>query len=338
MLNIAACLSMPVRRPQPVPPPAAATVLSVAAASLAAGQCRKLSTTLLGSTLHFGAEGSNFIKWANSAYYDPTRKEIGFIGKMESSNPYHWLVYDETNNSWSNNRALWSSGNFSGHGYDHNAFDPATGTVYFRPYGDGVVRTWNGAWGTLADWVSSAEIVGGLTWFPGVGLVYNDGKGERRYSGGSWSTIRSLGGDSYHDISEHNSTANVLIFGGGNGSSYYKMTSGLTITSIASPPFGLGAGETQGLLVTDTSSDQLIARNPNDGAWAQYDISANAWTTLSQSSGNGSNPQTGLPNLGVNATGQHVIACPVPAYGVIVFIQYKGSGSTAAEVWVYKHS
>lgn len=315
------------------------TALGLAAASLSAGQCVKLSTSLLGNVLRFGSEGSNFIKWGSSAYYDPTRQEIGFIGKMEGSNPWHWLVYNEAANTWSNSRALWTSANASGHGYDHNTIDPSTGTVYFRPYGSDTVQVWTGSWSTLSAFGSSAEIVGGLSWFPGVGLIYNDGKGEKRYSGGSWSVVRSLGGDSYHDWSEYNSTANVLIFGGGNGSSHYKMTAGLTVTSIATAPFGIGAGETgQGVATSDPRSDRIIARNSTSGAWAQYDISADSWTTLTQSSGSGASPQTGTPNLTINDQSNHAIACAVPEYGVLVYIQYMGSGSTPANVWVYKHS
>lgn len=316
---------------------ASQTVLELAAASLSAGQCVKLSTTLLGSTLHFGSEASCFIKWGNSAYYDPTRKEIGFIGKMEGANPYHWLVYNETANTWSNSRAVWSSANATGHGYDHNTIDPATGTIYHRQYNSDSVHVWNGSWSDTATWSGSYTIVGGLSWFPGVGLIYNDGATLKRLSGGSWSNLQSFGGDSYHDFSEYNSTANALIFGGGNTSPYRKMTSNLTVSSIASPPFTIGSGATQAIAVSDPLSDRVIARDATSGAWSAYDISADTWTTLTQSSGSGASPQTGTPNLSID-TELSVIGCPVPEYGILVFIQYKGSGATAADVWVYKHS
>lgn len=311
------------------------TALSAAAATIGAGQCRKLSTTLLGSTLIFGSEGANFIQWGVSAYYDPVRDEVGFIGKRDGTEAYHWLVYDEAGNSWSNSRALWSSGTTLGHGYDQNTIDPATGDVYFRDW-DNTIRKYSGSWTSFSG-PTTTEVAGGLAWFPGVGLCYADGRGLQKYSDGSWSALQTRNDGSYHDFAEYNSTANVLIFGGGNSSAYYKCTSGGTVTSIASPPYTLGSAASgpHGLVVSDPNSDRLIAWNYGTD-WRQYDIGDDAWTTLTQSSGDGSSPQTGLPNLSAGASNS-VVVCPVPDYGVILFIQYLGSGSTPAGVWVYKH-
>ena len=294
----------------------------------------KLSTTLPGATLIFGAEGAPFIMWGNSAWYNPIAKEIGFIGKRDGSVPCHWLVYNEAANTWSNDRAVWSTSNTLGHGYDQNTIDPATGDVYFRDWDGNIQKYNNGSWSQITG-PSPANVVGGLSWFQGVGLCYNDGRGLKKYSGGSWSSLQTLSGDSYHDWSEYNPTANVLIFGGGNSSTHYKCTAAESVSSIADPPFNLGGASSQGPAISVPNQDKLIAWSQDDGDWAEYDISADAWSTLTQSSGDGSSPQTGTPNLtaGINNS---VIACPVDAYGVQVWIQYTGSGSNAA-VWVYKH-
>lgn len=313
------------------------TVLATAAASLSAGQSVKLSTSLPASTLIYSSENADMIQWGGSAYYDPTRKEVGFIGKRDSSEyPYHWLVYNETANTWSNSRAVWSSANTSGHGYDHNTIDPATGTVYHRPYGSKTVQVYNGSWSTLPAWTPNTAIIGGLSWFPGVGLIYNDGAYLLRYSGGSWTTLASYGGDDYVQFSEYNSTANVLIFGGGSSGVYRKMDSSLNLSTIASPSFTLGVGSGHGLCVSDPSSGTLIAyQRASPYAWAKYTIATDTWASLTESTGDGSSPQTGTPNMPNDTNAS--IAAEIPAYGVVMFIKYNGPGSDG-EVWLYKHS
>lgn len=319
---------------------AAATPLALAAASLAPGQCVRMDTPLIGQNMVFGSENANFLMWGVSGYYDPIRKEIGFIGKRDGTAPYHWLVYDEASDTWSNDRPLWSASETNGHGYDHNTIDPATGTVYFRPFNSGTIRTWNGSWSSLPA-RSGWNIVGGLSWFPGFGLVVNTGSTLDRYSDGAWSRITVAPTvDSYHDVSEYNAAANVLIFGGGNSAPMWKLTAAGVVSGITSPPgFSVGAGEDgQGILVSDPSAAKLIARKRATALWYEYDIPTDTWPALTQSTGDGSSPQNGTPNLTAGNTQLPDIAIPIPEYGVIMFIQYLGSGVTPAGVWLYKHS
>lgn len=313
------------------------TVLAGAAARLKPGQCIRLTTNITGTQL--SPEGSDVLQWGVSAYFDPVRKEVGFIGKRDGPNPYHWVTYDLANNSWAiDARALWSSANASGHGYDHNTCDPETGDVYHIPFGANAARKWNGtSWSTTASWTQNTNATGGLTYFPGLGLFYNDGiAGLLRLNGSTWDTVYSITGLEYHDFSEYNAAADVLIFGGGNNTPYYKCTRGLTVTQIANAPFRISANAgDQGIIASDPNSDNLIARDVDTGAWAQYDISANAWTTLTQSTGDGSAPQTGTPNL-ANVNGSEV-CCSLPPYGVTIWLQFR-SGSNTLDAWLYRHT
>lgn len=318
--------------------PRTPTYLSQQAARLAPGQSIKLTHNLTSDMLSLG-EGSNFIQWGISMYHDPVHNEIGFIGKRHSTFPYHWIYYDIAANTWSNSRAVWSTAAVSGHGYDHNACDQVNGIVYHRPYGEKTVRVWDGsAWSTLPAWTQNTVIVGGLTHFPGLGLFYNDGFGLIRWDGSAWSTIQSLGGGSYHDFSEYNSTADVLVFGGGNESAYYKCSRGLSVSAITAPPYTIGANpNTQGIIVSDPNSATLIARQGGTATWSKYDINAATWSSLTQSTGDGSSPQTGLPNLAADG-GNAPISVSIESLGVIMFVQHTGSGSTPANVWLYRHS
>lgn len=314
-----------------------ASILAQTAASLAPGQSRKVPTSLTGSTLVYGSENADFIMWGSSGYYDPTRKEVGFIGKRDGPNQYHWLVYDEMANTWSNTRPVWDTKAYYGHGYDHNTIDPATGTVYFRVYGENKVRVWNGSWSETPAWSQNSSIVGGLSWFPGVGLMYNDSSLLLRYSGGAWSSISGIPArDSYHDFSEYNPTANALIFGSGNyGNDVYKITAALSVSQVASAPFNVGSS--QSVVVSDPNSATLIAWLKETTNWAKYDIAANAWSTLTPCVGDGSAPASGVPNLQTGSS-RPAIGIAIPQYGVIMFIQYRGAGSTPADVWLYRHS
>ncbi len=311
--------------------------LAQQAALLAPGQCIRLETGLTSAMLTM--EGSNFIQWGVSMYRDPVRREIGFIGKRDGPNPFHWAVYSESTNSWDTTRPVWSTAIVSGHGYDHNTCDPATGDVYHVPYGGNVVRKWNGSWTSLPGWSQNATACGGLSWFPGLGLFYNDGFGLIHWDGSKWTTRYTLANGSYHDFSEYNDTADVLIFGGGNGSGYYKMTRSLAVSPIPAPPgITIGANPNyHGLAVSDPNSATLIARSSPTGAWAAYNIGSNSWSSLAKSSGNGATPQRGLPPLAAD-TNNGPICCAIEDLGVIMFVQHQGSGSTPAEVWLYRHT
>ncbi|MFO1270288.1 MAG: hypothetical protein U1F50_01160 [Rubrivivax sp.] len=322
--------------PHPLSVTSGATYLARQAALLAPGQCIRLDTGLTNDMVTL--DGSDFLQWGISMYRDPVRREIGYIGKRDGPNVFHWAVYSEASNTWSNSRPLWSTDIVSGHGYDHNTCDPATGDVYHVPFGSNVVRRWNGTWSTLPGWSQNTTATGGLTWFPGLGLFYNDGFGLLHWNGSTWTTRFALGNGSYHDFSEYNDSADVLIFGGGNGSGYYKMTRGLAVTPIAAPPgFAIGANpNSQGIAVSDPNSATLIARSSPTDVWAAYNINAGSWSVLAQSPGSG--PPRGRPPRAPD-TNNAPLCCAIEDMGVMMFVQHRGgAGSTPAEVWLYRHS
>jgi hypothetical protein len=320
------------------------TALETAAQSLAPGQCRKLKTIAANVIVYNypTTDNESFIKWASSAVYNAALYEIGFIGKMQGSDhAYHWFVYDEVANSETNTRAVWDPSNQSGHGFDHNACEPVSGTYYHRPYNATQVQKWvANTWSAMTAWSGgNTSIIGGLSWATGIGLLYNDSWNLRRWNGSAWSTLASPGIDSYHDIGEWNDICRNLVHGGGNASPLYRLNTDLTVTTLGTPPFSIGAAEGQGLYIADPSSAKAIAFRVQDGTFQEHDIRADTWSSLTRSTGSGASPQTGLPPLSISsdASTDHVIACPVPRYGVIVYIQEHGTG-TAADMWVYKHS
>jgi hypothetical protein len=321
-----------------------ASPLSDAANSLQPGQSVRLATTLPGSVLA-PDDGADFLQWGSSAVWDPVRKEFRFVGKRHSVYPYRFLVYSEATNGWSSDRALHPdlASAQNGHAYDHNTVDPVTGTHYFRRYNSRNIYVWAGSWSVLTLPADYVEIAASISWVGSLaeagksdsGLVYSDNSNLLRFNGTGWAGLGTSPMTSYHTVSEFNSASNTLLIGGGNGSSAMWKLNAATkaIAPIATPPFNLGSSSSQGVLVSDPTTDQLIGYQKGVGAWVQYDVSTDRWTPLTQSSGSGSTPQEGTPNLS-SAQGS-VVAAPISTLGVVMFVQYLGSGN--AGVWLYKH-
>jgi len=311
-----------------------ASDLSDAANSLSVGESIKLTTSNLTTA---GKEGGiSITTWSNTANWDSIRNVVVFIGKQAGSHRYYRLEYNEASNAWSNDSSLHSDleSNNSGHGYDHNAMDYSTGDIYFRLY-NSVVYKWTASttvWSKLADMGGSENCCEALEWWNDKGLVYSDVYGVEFYSGGSWTDAGlSPSGIGYHSIGEYQPNADVYVFGGGNSDSdkLYRVDADTTMTQLTNAPFGLGNAETsQGILVHDPNSNYYIAWDQAD-SWYQLDAVNDTWTSLNQSSGDGSSAQTGTPNM----TDGNSLACPINEYGVIMFF---GTGSN--DVWLYKHS
>lgn len=316
---------------------AQASALSDAAASLQPGESVKVNTRLADDVLD--SQGANFIMWASSGVWDPTRREVRFVGKRYSVYAHRFLVYSENANSWSSDRAL--PGGLTcacnGHGYDHNTIDPTTGTHYYRGYNSHTIYVWNGSWSEFELPSGSLDIAASISWVNGLGLVYVDKYKLVAYNGSSWQSLGAAPPVNYHNVSEYNPTSNTLIYGGGNGvTAMWKLDSNRNISRIQDPPFPQGASETQTVLSSDPSSDQFISWQKRSTSWAAYDVSSNSWSTLPRSTGDGSTPSRGTPNLSTADLAGAVIGIPISTYGVIMYVQYTGGGE--AGVWLYKHS
>lgn len=322
------------------------SALATACASLDPGECVKFAD-LASSVLAFSGETSDLTKYASSGCYDPLRRQVRFIGRRESADfPYHGISYDEATETWANDDwDLWSTDTVSsGHGYDHNAVDPATGDHYFKLYNSGDVWKWDGSWTQLAS-VGSVAIAGSLEWIPRIGLLYSDRRWIKLLGIGQsdWSTIEDNGAgvsNPYHAVSQYNPNSGVIILGAGNTDTAMRkiVVTGKTLgspASIATPPFNIGSGEDHSVFVHDPEGDNFIAWNKKTNDWAEYAVAGDEWNTLTQSAGNGATPQTGLPNISDAAGGHPTFAVPISRYRRIMIVQSTGSGGTA---WLYRHT
>jgi hypothetical protein len=331
------------------------TVLASAAASLSAGQCLKLDTPLTGAEL--SPDGSSRInRSASSMVWDPVNREMRYIGKKESNNPLHFLVYKETTNTWEIDQyARPSSGPTSGHGYDQNACDPSTGDHYWRDYGSSTadIRKWNGSsWsdvpeptigsGAYSDANSISYIPEGLLLFDKNRLGY--------YNGSSWVDLglpTPPSGDwTYHLMSEYNEDSDTVIFGGGNDHrECYKLGPSRGVPArIADFPqdMNLTSQNDRPTLCSAPGTNKfLLHGGAGSGTltWWEYDVDNDAagWVVLTESVGDGSSPQNGLPPLIKDGSDFHVTATPIQDYGVSMWVNSVSVTGTQ-DVWIYKHS
>lgn len=315
-----------------LPTSAFASVLSEAAARLQPGESIRIQTDLPGSLL--APDNANFLMWGSSGGWDPVRNQLKFVGKRDGPNPFRFLIYDEADDRWELGPSPLPEDSF-GHAYDHNAMDPVTGTAYFRRYNSDRIYSYDGnSWTRETDMPARGRIAAAITWWNGKGLIFSDSRDIRILEQGSWRDIADSPHDFvYHNVSEYSAEADIMIFGGGNGGrNMYKLTRNEQISAIATPPFNLGSSSSQAVLSADPASKLFVGYEKKTRNWTVYDPDTNQWSDLPQSSGDGSSPQQGAPNL---STGHNaVIGVPIPAYGVIMYVQYLGSSN--AGVWLFK--
>lgn len=324
------------------------SALATAANQLGPGQSIKFAD-LPEALLEFGAENADFIKYGSSGVWDPVRKQARFIGRRQSNGfAYHGLVYTESSDEWANDFPLWSTDTVpSGHGYDHNAINPANGHHFFRVYNSNEVYEEDGAgnWAQLPALLAGWQIAGGLTYVLGVGLLYNDRNTLQLLTdgAGAWVEIEDLGIDvqAYHTVSQYNPIAELMVFGAGNADKALKsMDLDQVLADIPTPAIELGSSEDQGVFTHDPNSDEFFGWQKATSSWQAWGPGDLSWRNLTQSSGNGSSPQNGPPNLDTSATGRPCIAIPIPAHdgmdhGVTMWIQSLGG---AGHTWLYRHS
>lgn len=318
------------------------TVLSAAAARLGPGQCIKVRSI---PNVNISFEAGPMFKWATKASFNPVRRSIQFVGKAEGVQPTHMVEYLLDTNTFQN-PAVWSTGSNNGHAYDHNAGDPSSGIHYYREYNSTTIRTYSpaGVWGST-DIGVIMEITIGLCVFPGVGLLAFDGDQMRKMdlATGVWSQVFTKVdiNNSYYFVSAYNKNANQMLYGGGNADIPMKrLSANLTTVAIATPPFFMGAGEFQSSISADPNTNDFVAVKRGSGTlWSRQ--SGTTWSAISQSTGDGTNPQNGAPNVvsGAGNVGGAKLLFDIPkeslglSYGVVGCWDFVGGG---ADFWAWR--
>jgi len=302
--------------------------------SMSAGQWLQLNITGLSTGL-FVDGSNNTLDYMDKGGHDPVRKQVRFIGQAHVGDQ-RFHQYDEATNTFSNlSDPPWDGvvgyPGYLGHGYQHNTVDPATGDFYYHEYNSTKVYRLNrstGAWSTLT--CPNTEITGGLEWLPSIGtqggLILLLGQSCHRWdkATNTWSTpaSSSLTGLTYHTVAVRSVPNNVVIVGGGNaGRKLWKIGATGGVTAIPDCPTGVGIGTS--VTTACPVSGNILVIGSNSDAF-KFSVGSNAWSTLSMS---------GAPAFGNVGTGSQIVAVPMPAYGVIMFIFGRSPSA-----WLYKHA
>src|SRR5581483_4332182 len=116
--------------------PAAASALGDLAASMAPGTWAELETKGLTPDLLQVPRPTmvyNVLEYQNSGVWDPTSRQVLFIGGPHDGLG-KFITYDEATNTWRQEPDPQPQEMLSTHGYDHNTINPRTGDFFFRPY------------------------------------------------------------------------------------------------------------------------------------------------------------------------------------------------------------
>jgi hypothetical protein len=303
---------------------------------MAPGQWVRLNVNGLTTAL-FVDGANNTLDYLDKGAHDPVYKQIRFIGQAHGGDQ-RFHQYDEMSNTWSNLAdPPWDSGGngypgFLGHGYQHNAIDPATGDFYYQQYNGASIRRLRrstGAWDTITSHPIDS-ITGGLEWLPTIGtqggLILHLGQSCHRWDKASntWSSpaTNTLSGQGYHTVAVRSVPNNVVLLGGGNGSTrLWRIGATGGVTALANCPsdFGIGSSVTT---VCPASGDLLVVRSSSD--ISRYSVNSNSWSSISFAGG---------PSFGSVNAGSKIVAIPIAAYGVIMFL-FGGTPAT----WLYKHA
>ena len=273
---------------------AAAGQLSKVAVEMNVGEFRLLETKGYDRTLLDACtSGHTVLEWSNRGYWDALRNEFHFVGQGHQSCEKH-LVYTESSDSWTTATAPSFGG--IGHGYEHNAMDPATGDMFYRGYNSKRIRKYSASSGVWSDIpavpTGQIQCCGAIEYFPDMqGLIFVDSwAGVWLYEeqtnswsqlaggllhGGGGDVAKSLG--PYHNFATYHPTQKSVVFGGGNGSNaIFAVNARGEIDRLADSPAPLGIGS--GILLPNPASCNFMAFY-NDGQMYELQMASNTWVS-----------------------------------------------------------
>lgn len=301
---------------------------------MAPGQWRQLAVVGLTRSL-FTVPGGHTLGYMDKGVYDPRNRQVRFIGHAHYADQ-RFHQYDEATNTFSNlPDPPWDDGgsmapSYIGHGYQHNALDPATGDLFYRLFNSTEVhhlRRMTNQWVLLPP-APNSSITGGLEWLSSIGtqggLILQLGTSVHRWdkAANTWTTPvnNMLTGQTYHTVAVASVPHQVVLVGGGSRK-LWKIGATGGATPIPDSPVSVGISSSV-TTACPVSGDLLVFGGASN---AQFDVAGNTWSSLSVPAG---------PPFGAAlSAGSHIVATPIAPYGVILFV----FGNDAV-VWVYKHS
>ena len=331
---------------------AAVTTTEIAklANSLAPGEWGELTTT--GADNAFSASNSIF-EYCDKMVWDPVVKQVLFYGSSDPGGAQNtkFIRYLASTNAWD----ILPDPPFTGgikHSYKHLAIDVKGRRMYYRPMGPDNRNFYSIGLDNLpAGWTKEADISGlsyvqdasALSYFGARNsIILNSGSSNKGHGLTEFSLVdktwKSIPGTFkpagvLHSIIECNPVHNVCIFGGGDDTNnLWKLNPDLTTVDLgAATPVGNLDTRFANTTVDPGTGDYLILTR--DNKFYRYDVTTGAagtWYLVGQ--GASIPPFNGYTS---NAPTFHMSSTPISTYGVVMYVQWRDTGS---KVWLYKHS
>jgi hypothetical protein len=306
------------------------SVLEDAAAQMAPGEWREFQANGFGRALVHDDRAGSVLDWANEGCWDPNTREIFFIGGGHQG-LCKFLNYVDATNTWKElSRPGWAPTIHLPHAYDHNAINQVDGHFYHMQ-GHQKVHKYTIAsksWKTLPQVPVRLKVANGLAYHPVLkGIIAVGGGTVYFFSDATQSWTRKASGlvmGGYHNIAVASPPHNMVVLGGGNGSTdVFRMDAQGNITKVKNAPFAYTVKEIT--TIDPVSGDYLFlggtrdfySYNPTTDTWKQENPPIpKFWNTADDPRGTST-----------------IIAIPISTYGVVMFVRFKASPA----IFLYKH-
>ncbi len=321
----------------PVPPSTidgAATVLGLLALDLAPGAWAEVIAPGLDRELLYidanGLDGSTaHTDWSDELHWDRDSQTVYFIGAGHLRS-FGFIQYQGATNSWCRHdeglpSCMYETG-YSGcftHSYDQQAYDPVSRRLYL---GAGL---WLGEYDIATRAWSERSFPSGtptgygaiVEHYPPTGelFVYIGGTGVLNTVGGAnRPVVANLATGPYHNVGVYTAPADLMIFGGGNGSSsLVALRADGSIDDIPDAPAEVHVAYST--LTVDPNTGEVLFLTAT-GAFHAYNPTTREWRRL--------------PDTPFASYAAHALATPIADHGVVFFMLPQDD----YRAFIYRHS
>ncbi len=316
--------------------PAAASALGDLAASMAPGTWAELETKGLTPDLLQVPRPTmvyNVLEYQNSGVWDPTSRQVLFIGGPHDGLG-KFITYDEATNTWRQEPDPQPQEMLSTHGYDHNTINPRTGDFFFRPYDRPDIWRYNIPTRTWSRQTRIPNVeyncCGAIEYFPDRNGILFVGRNEIAFYSFSWrmwsSPMTTVKTGPYHATAEYSPVDKVMVFGGGSGvNTIYVMDAKGNIKRGADSPVPLDSGG-HAIFTADPASGKFLLFG-EDASFHVYDALTDRWQVQTQ--------RPPFFDVGQYGPVSCSIAIPISTHGVVMVLTYNARRPT---VFLYKHA
>jgi len=335
--------AMPEVTPEPLTPPPVKPVkikdgmtFAAIAKKMKSGEWVEYNTTPTKINYFKNGGGGHDLSWADTAVWDQKAQCIYHYGGGHIKIPA-LSVYCVATNTWIRGKlphwldlkgSIWG---YTNHGYDRNAFDPKTRTLYFyRGRQMWEFKPATSTWSKTNLKYGNSSLRDAATFFPGLGVITL--RGEPKMGLYIFDTAtktqkvipNAVLHRQLHTFSAYSPKHDVMLYGGGDGNKkVYILDRKLKTKQVADSPYPIrtvSGGTAGGWVTVDPKTGDFLALFAQNAELHRYNPKTNKWTRI------GLSPFK--PKLA------RTVAASLHDHGVILFASK--TGDKTAKITLYK--